>query len=780
MRDGLGAGQRAARERLRGSEHRHNQQLGADMPPRLRSLSKVVGLAALAGSLLVAQAVHAANDWVNFATVSMTNPTTPKLTGGYGCYTDGKDILCDSAASAVSFGTGGLIDYGGMTVVGAVSASAVSATYVSGTAIQVGTGGGLGCTAGVNGAMRYSSTSNTLEICTGTTWTTLASGTITGSGISGGSATAVAFWSGPNSLTYESATTSGLYWDHANGRLGVGTNAPSTELHVSGTGVIRIAGSSARIAFEPFGYATTNLWNIDNSAGNLRFFTEDYDGTNGALKMIITSASTIGIGTAYPGSSLTVVGTVLSKAELVNNRSGLGSPNVANFIAWAPGTAQGQLVGMSFYPTFSNTADNGPRRAADILAGFNGGSWGNQYLSFNVGGVGANDVASTTTERMRITNTGNVGIGTQSPTATLQVSGSFTVSQTGQNTASAASMLVDNRGVSVSSIVHINGSAFSPIGAGGNVILSGTTAVSTSSAGRITFYTGGNQRMMVDSNGNVSIGGTAGANANSKLQITQASQATLGLLIGNASYSTTAFDGLGMQVNDAGTALIRGGWNTAKNLILNDNGGNVGIGTAAPTSKLTISGDSSGGFTNNAIEINDTSASGRLYSIGSRGATGFVLGDETAHVGRLTIAPNGVVTLVGVSTCALASGTGTTSCTSDRRLKDRIHPIEDPLDKLMLIKGVTYHWKRKDISGPEHMGVIAQDVEKAFPQAVSEVSDTTIGTAKTVDYSILVAPIIEVIREFKHRFEDNDARIKTLTKQVEALQAQVKQLEARP
>jgi len=54
--------------------------------------------------------------------------------------------------------------------------------------------------------------------------------------------------------------------------------------------------------------------------------------------------------------------------------------------------------------------------------------------------------------------------------------------------------------------VHINGSAFSPIGAGGNAILSGTTAVSTSSAGSITFYTGGNQRMGIDNSGKVGIG----------------------------------------------------------------------------------------------------------------------------------------------------------------------------------------------------------------------------------------------------------------------------------
>jgi len=76
----------------------------------------------------------------------------------------------------------------------------------------------------------------------------------------------------------------------------------------------------------------------------------------------------------------------------------------------AAGTAQGQLAGYSFMPTFVGTADNGPRRAADIWAGFNGGYWGSQYLSFGVGSD-QNDLVNVTPERMRITAAGHVGIG---------------------------------------------------------------------------------------------------------------------------------------------------------------------------------------------------------------------------------------------------------------------------------------------------------------------------------------------------------------------------------
>jgi hypothetical protein len=40
-----------------------------------------------------------ARDWANFGTVSMTDATHPKLTNGYGCYTDGRDIVCDNASA---------------------------------------------------------------------------------------------------------------------------------------------------------------------------------------------------------------------------------------------------------------------------------------------------------------------------------------------------------------------------------------------------------------------------------------------------------------------------------------------------------------------------------------------------------------------------------------------------------------------------------------------------------------------------------------------------------
>lgn len=82
-----------------------------------------------------------------------------------------------------------------------------------------------------------------------------------------------------------------------------------------------------------------------------------------------------------------------------------GNSHYANFSAYVPGGANGQRSGMAFYSTFENfPADSGPRRSADIWSGFNGGTWGAEYLAFGVGAAG--DAANITAERMRLTSAG--------------------------------------------------------------------------------------------------------------------------------------------------------------------------------------------------------------------------------------------------------------------------------------------------------------------------------------------------------------------------------------
>jgi hypothetical protein len=111
---------------------------------------------------------------------------------------------------------------------------------------------------------------------------------------------------------------------------------------------------------------------------------------------LVTDASgNVVIGTSSP------VGKVTSTVNFSNGAT------ASNFTAQALGTAQGQLAGYSFRPTFVGVGDNIPRRAADIWSGYAGGVWGTEYLSFGVGrGGSANDASDVTIERMRIAGNG--------------------------------------------------------------------------------------------------------------------------------------------------------------------------------------------------------------------------------------------------------------------------------------------------------------------------------------------------------------------------------------
>jgi hypothetical protein len=136
-----------------------------------------------------------------------------------------------------------------------------------------------------------------------------------------------------------------------------------------------------------------------------------YFRTNNTDRMTILSGGNVGIGTTTPAYKLSIL-----------------APSVANGTGHlqltTPGSAQGERSALTLYSTFQGTNDNAPRRTADIIAGFQGGAWGYEYLSLNVGNnANANDGAAITLEKMRILSNGNVGIGTTTPGYILDVNG---------------------------------------------------------------------------------------------------------------------------------------------------------------------------------------------------------------------------------------------------------------------------------------------------------------------------------------------------------------------
>lgn len=135
---------------------------------------------------------------------------------------------------------------------------------------------------------------------------------------------------------------------------------------------------------------------------------------------------------------------------------------------------------------------------------------------------------------------------------------------------------------------------------------------------------------------------------------------------------------------------------------------------------------------------------------------------------RLSVLTNGNVG-VGVNApafkfqvngeCAKPGG-GSWSNSSDRRLKKNINDLEGSLEKLMQLRGVTFEYldpkSINELEG-ERVGVIAQEVEKVFPDWVTKKSDGF----KSVTFRGFEALTIEALRELR---DEKDAQIQSLEK----------------
>ena len=94
-------------------------------------------------------------------------------------------------------------------------------------------------------------------------------------------------------------------------------------------------------------------------------------------------------------------------------------------------------------------------------------------------------------------------------------------------------------------------------------------------------------------------------------------------------------------------------------------------------------------------------------------ATGSNLYVDTTNgrVGVGTTVPSTTLQVSGTITCTDINST------SDIKLKENIHSINNPLDKVMQINGVGFRWKD---TKEEALGVITQDIEEVLPELVKE------------------------------------------------------------
>lgn len=202
------------------------------------------------------------------------------------------------------------------------------------------------------------------------------------------------------------------------------------------------------------------------------------------------------------------------------------------------------------------------------------------------------------------------------------------------------------------------------------------------------------------------------------------------------------------------------------NIYMNDNSGTGGGGLYTDKGNITTSGGSvimgsgtisgvgtlAGTDLNGAPFMSLTPTSSTLRSSGSI----FINSSSTIFVAPLggSPAPSVQLDITGTGKASIFQA-GSFIYTSDTFFKHDIAPITGALDSLMRLKGVRYRWNSNDA---QDIGVIAQDVQKVFPEAVQKLSDGHMG----VDYPKMIAPIIEAIRELREENEKLKGEVATL------------------
>jgi hypothetical protein len=145
----------------------------------------------------------------------------------------------------------------------------------------------------------------------------------------------------------------------------------------------------------------------------------------------------------------------------------------------------------------------------------------------------------------------------------------------------------------------------------------------------------------------------------------------------------------------------------------------------------------------------------------------------TGNVGIGTTTPDSLLTVNGT---ADKPGGGSWNTLSDVRLKDIGTNFTHGLESLENIQPVNYHYKKDNPmnlpSQPEYVGVIAQQVQAAIPEAVHPNGSGYL----TVNNDPIIWTMVNAIKELNHKVDEKDAENAELKQQLASLEAQVRQL----
>ena len=192
----------------------------------------------------------------------------------------------------------------------------------------------------------------------------------------------------------------------------------------------------------------------------------------------------------------------------------------------------------------------------------------------------------------------------------------------------------------------------------------------------------------------------------------------------------------------------------------NTSNGRVGIGTSNPAVKLQVQSTGTGaenlvafgnGTVNNGLFIR-TDDGNLQWGLATEGQRDLIF--ETDSSRRMTI--NGANGKVGIGTTSPSESldvvgnitvSGDFISTSDVSIKENVKPILNPIEKVKELSGYTFNRIGHD---KRSVGLMAQDVEKVLPEAVSENGEGV----KSLAYGNLVALLVETVKEQQKQIDE--------------------------
>ncbi len=408
-------------------------------------------------------------------------------------------------------------------------------------------------------------------------WTTPPSGTVTGNGTEN----YVTKWSAggagiQNSTIFDNGTKVGIGTDNPGALLSVRTTATSGNEDLA-----RFSRVGASAEYEVLKISRAAMSDTEFLAAQNITLNADYDNnhtsassniilkTDNAEKMRITHDGNVGIGTDSPGAKLHV--------DFTSDNDGLRIQNSNRGHNYLLTTAQTNAQHFSIY---------------DI---------DNDANLMQIGYAQAR-IYTNNTERLRITSTGNVGIGTDSPSEKLQISATMTSSPTSNIFLDVDGTNVQGGGGSIAFGTSATAGTMDQF----NAKITGTRSSLDNGSSDLSFFTTNQQnsinsalRMIIKDSGNVGIGTSSPI---PKLHVYQ-NDTEVDTLTGVTIEQDGAGDAalsflltgtkrwkLGIDNSDSDKFKISDSTNlSSSNKLTIDTSGNVGIGTSSPAVSLDIS-----------------------------------------------------------------------------------------------------------------------------------------------------------------------------------------------